>query len=173
MFYIIPPHTHASLNQSITSSNLCFPKEAPAHVVTKRALGLRNINRIAFAFRVLLSSLCLCEVQQKTQRNIAYARRPHHHHHRHQQGNVGKGQMYKKKTKHNASSSSSSTQPHRGDQDQISRTMGLFSMTNLRHMLVHRYASLLGRTHTHTHTHSSPISHTHHTRRATVLSPVH
>ena len=71
--------------------------------------------------------------------------------------------MYNKNTKHNASSSSS-TQPHRGDQDQISRTMGLFSMTNLRHMLVHRYASLLGRTHTHTHTHTVPRSLTHITR---------
>lgn len=36
------------------------------------------------------------------------------------------------------------TKPHkqrRDDGDQISRTMGLFSMTNLRHMLVHRSAS--------------------------------
>lgn len=55
------------------------------------------------------------------------------------------------------------------DQDQISRTMGLFSMTNLRHMLVHRSASFLGRTR------SSPpllsLTHTHALSLSTETSP--
>ena len=58
------------------------------------------------------------------------------------------------------------------DRDQISRTMVLFSMTNLRHMLVHRSASFQGRGATHTHpqqggnTHASSV-------RSAALSPVH
>jgi hypothetical protein len=34
---------HHSSARTFMTTNLCFPKEAPAHVVTKRALGLRNI----------------------------------------------------------------------------------------------------------------------------------
>lgn len=167
MFYIIPPHTHASLNQSITSSNLCFPKEAPAHVVTKRALGLRNINRIAFvpAFRALLSSLCLCEVQQKTQRNMPYARRPHHHHHHHrrQQGKCRKRSNVQKENKTQRIiiiifHTTTSRRPRSDFKDYgfvLNDESQTYACSSLR---------ITSWPHTHTHTHTVPRSLTHITR---------
>ena len=158
MFYIIPPH--ASLKQSITSSNLCFPKEAPAHVVTKRALGLRNINRIAFAFHALLSSLCLCEVQQNTQRNMSYARRPHHHHHRHQQGKCRKrSNVHKEHTTQRIIiiiHTTTSRRPRSDFKDYgfvLNDESQTYACSSLR---------ITSWPHARTHTNSSPISHTSH-----------